>query len=86
MTFPKHINLTIEHNPHKSFYENAGEYIGDKFANDAWGDDDFVSIEDKQKCIETNDFWTIQWYPDTPVGFCYIVASTLEKALEKAND
>lgn len=86
MILPKHINLEIEHNPHKTDYETAEQYIKKMFSCDCWDIKDFISEEDKAECVKNNDFWTLHWYPDTPVGFCTIIASTLEKALERAND
>lgn len=85
MKLPKHINIEITHNPHSVYYESAKDYIGEKILYEEWSDNDFISQEDKQVCIDSNDFWTIHWYPKTPVSFCYVVASTLEKALEVAN-
>lgn len=32
------------------------------------------------KAIRENSVWTIQWYPDTPVGFACVGASTFEAA------
>lgn len=81
MNFGKHIHLTIEHNPHSLEYTTAEKYIQEKIATEGWCDDDFISPEDKQKCIDSNDFWTIQWYPNTPVSFFYVVGSDLEKCL-----
>ena len=86
MNLPKHINITIEHNPHATIYESAEEYIKEKLASESWEEHDFISEADKHECIRTNEIWTIQWYPNTPVGFNYVVASTLEKALAKANE
>lgn len=38
---------------------------------------DWVNDEEEQRAKETNSIWTIQWYPDTPVGFCCYAASSL---------
>ena len=43
MKLPKHIQLIIEHNPHKLFYEEADKYIKDKLKTDGWCEDDFIS-------------------------------------------
>lgn len=84
MKFPKHLHLTIEHNPHKAFYMSAKEYLEEEYKQITI--DEFVSEADMKECKESNDFWTLQWYPDTPVGFCTIYATTLEKCLSFAND
>jgi hypothetical protein len=39
-------------------------------------DDVFVTSEDKKRCIEENSLWTLQWYPESPVGFCIKCASS----------
>ena len=57
--------------------------------HDEWGfygggrDDDRItwpSEEERLKAIRENSVWTIQWYPETPVGFCCVGASTFEAA------
>lgn len=76
MNFPKHkCGMLIYHNDHKNSYESIVDAVEDSFC-------DWVSEEEKQKAIETGSIWTVQWYPDTPVGFCVRTASTLEAALE----
>ena len=38
---------------------------------------DWVSLEEKEQAIARNSMWTLQWYPNTPVGFNRISASSL---------
>lgn len=40
----------------------------------------WASDEERRKALSSNSVWTIQWYPDTPVGFCCVGASTFEAA------
>ncbi len=50
-------------------------------------DDDHISWpsdEERLKAIRENSVWTIQWYPQTPVGFCCVGASTFEAAARYA--
>jgi hypothetical protein len=77
---PHNISLSLSHNEHKCYYETAEDYIG--------RDDrlDFRSAEERQACIDTNEVWELQWYPDTPVGFCAIAAPTLEALIEYAKE
>lgn len=78
---PKHINLSIEHNPQAINYETVEQYTAR--SEDHQKDElDFVSPESKLKAIATNELWGCHWYPDTPVGFCSIYAATLEELLE----
>jgi hypothetical protein len=72
MKFPRHeASLTLTHNDHKSYYQTVVQAIADDshgYQADCW-----ISEEQKQKAIETNECWTLQWYPDTPVGFFYLI-------------
>ena len=70
---PKHeCGLTLEHNAHKDVYETIDNYY--QFLND----EDWVSKEERERAIALDSVWTLQWYPDTPVGFYKIAASSLE--------
>lgn len=83
MQFPKHeAGLHLEHNPHKAYYMTVAQSIEEK--NFGFGITDWVSEEQKQKAIETNDCWTLQWYPKTPVGFCLLTAADLDVLLAAA--
>lgn len=44
--------------------------------------DEWVSPEEREKAIANNSVWSIQWYPDTPVGFCILYASSFEALIE----
>jgi hypothetical protein len=76
-TLPKHINLTIEHQPHATNYESVAEWIGD-----CWNTADLV---DRETMLATGQVWVVHWYPQTPIGSHAVAASTLELALEAAN-
>jgi hypothetical protein len=69
---PKHVaGLYLEHNTHKGLYQSTEDYCADK-------DEDWVSEYERLKAIQTDSVWTIQWYPNTPIGFIKMNASTLE--------
>lgn len=51
----------LTHNQHLAYYRTVAEAIEDE----DHGMDDWVSEEQKQKAIATNDCWTLQWYPET---------------------
>lgn len=71
--------LSIECNEHKLYYQSAEDFLSEQnFQHPGF----FISPEDRQKCIDTNTIWKISWYPDTPIGCCYILASSLPMALE----
>lgn len=81
---PHKASLHLTHNDHKSYYKTVAEAIEqDDFG---YGDDDWVSPEQKQKAIDTNECWTLQWYPETPVGFCKLSAADFDVLLAAANE
>ena len=45
---------------------------------------EWLSDDDRLKAIADNSVWTIQWYPNTPVGFNCVGASTLAGAVTAA--
>ena len=80
MKLPEYkVTMTICHNDHKSVYETAERWLLDM---GDWGD--WESDEAKQRAIAADSIWSIQWYPETPVGFIALFAPTLEELLEFA--
>jgi len=71
--FPPHEGgLYLTHNGHHGVYQPLESYIRDNDLRD-----DFVSAEEYQAVLDTDSLWVLQWYPDTPVGFCRKAASSL---------
>ena len=78
MKLPRHeCGLYLEHNVHKDYYENLEDVLN----QDCYED---MLQEEKDEIIAADSLWTLQWYPDTPIGFYRVAASTLEKVLAKA--
>jgi hypothetical protein len=73
VNLPAHIALSIEHNDHKTVYAAVADHYDPV---------DFVSDEEYRKCVEMDEAWLIRWFPETPVGHCVVIASTLEEALK----
>ena len=74
---PEHeAGLSIEHNDHKNIYQSAEDYY-EFLSSSEW-----VSLDEKKKAFETDSVWVLTWYPNTPVGFCQLAASSLE-AIQK---
>lgn len=75
---PKHkAGLYMNHNPHTTIYSTVNQYLeGYELKNP----ENWLSSEDMQKAIDTNELWRIQWYADTPVGFFVVLGSTLASA------
>ena len=76
MIFPKHLTLTLTHNEHKNYYQTVTESA--EMGDLGYRDTDWVSPEQRQKAIDTDECWTLQWYPDTPVGFNIMSAADLD--------
>jgi hypothetical protein len=82
MKLPSHkAGLYLTHNQHKDYYETVEEHV-EEYMN--MSKDDFVSLEDYQKCVDTDELWELQWYPETPIGFHKVNGSSLEIVLQKA--
>jgi hypothetical protein len=63
---------------HAINYMTAAEYyVGDR-------DDGWISPEEREKAIANNSVWTLQWYPETPVGFHIMRASSAAAVIAAA--
>lgn len=83
--FPKHeCELTLTHNENRIYYQTVRKYLEEMEERESGNN--FKNSEQRQKAIDTNEIWTLQWYPSTPVGFCSVSAPTLEELLESANE
>lgn len=75
---PEHkCGLHLTHNEHRDVYETVEEYY------DA---DDFVSSEEWHEAVAKDSVWVLHWYPNTPIGFNRIAASTLEAIEAKVKE
>lgn len=82
--WPEHeASLYLTHNEHKSYYKTVQEMIDDK--DHGYTDDCWVSPEQRQKAIDTNECWILQWYPRTPVSFYILSAADLDALIAEAN-
>lgn len=76
-------SLTIGFNEnHACNYTTAQGWHDDGFYGGGRDGDhiEWASEDERQKALRENSVWTIQWYPDTPVGFRCVGASTFEAA------
>lgn len=81
---PHKCSLTLEHNDHRNYYQSLADYLKDVEARGGT-EPDWESPEARQRAIDTDEYWTLQWYPNTPVGFNHVAAPTLEECLALAN-
>lgn len=83
MKLPSHkCGLYLEHNVHKDYYDSPEKAIEDMDSLEC--PPDWESTEHKARAVTTDQIWTLQWYPDTPIGSYSIAAPTLEELLEFA--
>ena len=82
MKFPEHkCGLSLTHNEHRNYYETAAEWIAKQEQFEvllSWPEGE------RQRAIDTGEVWVLQWYPETPIGFFCVAASTLEACLAAA--
>jgi hypothetical protein len=69
---PHKCGLHLSHNEHRDVYETI---------HDFYDADDFISPEEWHEAVAKDSVWVLHWYPETPIGFIRMAASTLE-ALE----
>lgn len=83
MNFPSHkCGLYLEHNRHRDLYQTARDWITEEETREVFPD--WKDEAAKQKAIDTDEVWTLQWYPNTPIGFNFVAAPTLEELLAYA--
>lgn len=83
--WPRHAaELILTHNSHLSNYMTVAEEVDSEMGL-RYDDEDWVAPDEKAKAIATNELWTLQWYPDTPVGFCVVHASTFQALIDWMN-
>lgn len=78
-------SLIVTFNDHASNYTTAAREAADPLGTPDMllGDrEDWVSDAEYQKALNTNSVWRLQWYPDTPVGFCTLFASSLQVLID----
>ncbi len=81
MNLPRHdCGLYLTHNEHRDYYQSVEEWVDEHEGYD------FKDTDSKAKAIETDEVWTLHWYPDTPIGFYSIAAPTLDELLEYAQE
>lgn len=79
MTFPPPcVQLRLQFNEHKLGYEPLASWLEHQCdgTSDCWYD--WVSPEERAKAIEQDTVWTVQWHPETVVGFHGLAASSFE--------
>ena len=66
-------SLSLEYRERSSCYDTLKEQV--EMEDQYFSPDTFLSEEDMKLCIETDKYWTLHFYPDTPIGFYHATAS-----------
>ena len=74
-------SIYIEYNEHKGDYKTASEWVEEQDEDSL---KEWVSKEQRDKAVQNDTVWRIQWYPDTPIGFYVLYAADLAPLIEKA--
>jgi hypothetical protein len=82
LKFPDHYgDARLDHNDHLSVYDTVAQTIEhDRFKT--YADYRWVSLEEKQKAIETNELWSFWWKEAADSEYSKRHASTLEALWE----
>jgi len=84
--FPHHkCGLQLEHNECRNYYQTVAQYLKEIDDREMNGPD-WKSEQHKQRAIDTNEIWTLHWYPETPISFYHIAAPTFQELLEFAKE
>lgn len=87
MNLPKHICMTLCHNPHHGDYTPLETWLENYLLSAEAGGvprDEAIAPEDLAAVRAAGEVWELSWCPDTPVGSCSVVAATLARCLEFA--
>lgn len=82
MKFPAHkCGLYLTHNEHRDVYTKLADELAEK---DGIATPSFETDDAKARAIATDECWTLQWYPETPIGFHMVAGPTLDECLSYA--
>lgn len=73
-------SIHIEFNTHACNYCTVEQAIADGMYDHV----EWVSDAEKSNAVETNSILVLQWYPNTPVSYHCVAASTLDKCIAAA--
>lgn len=79
MKLPPHVACIIRHNEHALSYNTVEAHCRD---HAGYSDEDWISAEQRQKAIATNECWSIAIYDKTPIGFFLFHAADLDVLLK----
>ncbi len=74
--------IYLEVNKHRDYYDTIEEAIIEE--NDKSNSSPEIEPELAERMIKENMFISLQFYPDTPVGFYKVYGTSLDEVVEKA--
>lgn len=89
--WPKHeCGMCLDHNDYKNYYESIETAVSEIEEREVGAGtklkDVWYSAAERQKILDTGELWELQWYPDTPVGFYVVRASSFETLIKYAKE
>lgn len=73
---PHKASLTISHNEHRDIYMTVAEYLETHQAHDD-------EVVDRDALVAGDELWSVQVYPETPIGSYVAYGPTLEAVVLK---
>ncbi len=70
-------SLHLTHNEHRDYYQSVEEWARDNGEGTGNCFFEWVSDAERAAAVAGDSVWMLHWYPDTPVGFNCIAASSL---------
>lgn len=81
-------SVSLDYRSQSSYYNKLTDEL--KTDGDGNGEyfhaSNFLDAEDLNKCVETDQYWCLHFYPNSPVGFHHAFSHDLEKLLDWALD
>ena len=73
-------HVDMSYNSHKIDYKTVKELL-EELELLGW-EYNFISEEDKQKCIKNNNIWVVRIYINNATSFCTIAGSNIQQLLD----
>lgn len=74
-------SVHLEVNKHRDYYNTIEDAI--KEAKSLYGDDE-IDTELAERMIKEDMFISLQFYPDTPIGFHKVYGTSIDEVVKKA--
>lgn len=91
VSWPPHIGLTLDHNPHKALYMKVSEWLTEigpfkLYDVDHILGEEFASEEQYKECVKTDELWVLTWSPVSPVGEFVVMGPTFNSVMRRSRE